>query len=81
MPDPLHTRLALFTDNAINAIWKAAGANSWQFVSQWLPWNGTVDPNEDDPTKRAQQRSHIRAQEKQPGVLVYRRRRTRARHS
>ena len=72
VPDPLHTRLALFTDHTIDAIRRGAGATEWEFATQWLPWKDTVDPNEADPEKRAQERSGIRAQEKQPGVLVFR---------
>jgi hypothetical protein len=73
VPDPYHTRLALFTDHSIEAIRKGAGAEEWEFATQWLPWNDTVDSTESDPQKRAQARSDIRAQEKQPGVLVFRR--------
>ncbi|MGA3041432.1 MAG: hypothetical protein ABSF54_11665, partial [Bryobacteraceae bacterium] len=72
VPDPFHTRLALFTDHTIDAIRRGAGAAKWDFATQWLPWKDTVDPNEADPDKRAQERSGIRAQEQQPGVLVFR---------
>jgi len=72
-PDPVHTRLALFTDHTIEAIGKGATAADWEFATQWLPWNDTVDPNEGDPAKKAQERSEIALQEKQPGVLVFRR--------
>ena len=73
VPDPYHTRLALFTDDAIDGIWKGAGATAWQFSTQWLPWNNTVDSKEGDPAARAKQREEIREQEEQPGVLVFRR--------
>ncbi len=73
VPDPYHTRLALATDNTIDGIWKGAGATDWQFSTQWLPWNDTVDPKEGDPAQRAAQREYIREQERQPGVLVFRR--------
>ncbi|HTT65141.1 MAG TPA: hypothetical protein VMG35_24995 [Bryobacteraceae bacterium] len=73
VPDPFHTRLALFTDRTIAAILKGAAEEDWELATQWLPWNDTVDPDEGDPAKRARQRSDVRAQEKQPGVLVFRR--------
>lgn len=72
VPDPLHTRLALFTDHTIDAIRRGAGAADWEFATQWLPWKEMVDPNEADPAKRAQQRSDIRSQESQPGLMVFR---------
>jgi len=72
VPDPFHTRLALFTDHTIEAIRKGAGAADWEFATQWLPWNDTVDPAEGDPDKMAQERRDIREREKQPGVLVFR---------
>lgn len=73
VPDPYHTRLALFTDHSIEAIWKGAQAANWEFSAQWLPWSDTVDPDEGEPATRAQQRSYIRKQEMQPGALVFRR--------
>ena len=72
VPDPFHTRLGLFTDHTIEAIQKGAAAVGWEFATEWLPWNDTVDPDEGDPAKRAQQRNNIRAREMQPGVLVFR---------
>jgi hypothetical protein len=38
VPDPLHTRLALFTDSSLEAIDKAAFHAGWEFAGQWLPW-------------------------------------------
>lgn len=72
IPDPLHTRVALFTDSSIQAIQKAADILGWEFAAQWLPWNDTVDPEEKEPAKRREERQDIRDQEKQPGVLVFR---------
>ena len=73
VPDPRHTRLALFTDRSIDGLLKGAAAAGWEFATQWLPWTDTVDPDEGDPEERAQQRSYVRVQETQPGVLVFRR--------
>jgi len=72
VPDPYHTRLALFTDHTIEAIEKGAVAAGWEFAAEWLPWNDTADPNQGDPAVRAQQRTYIRTQEMQPGVLAFR---------
>jgi hypothetical protein len=72
VPDPLHTRLSLFTDTSIEAIQKAATDEDWQFATQWLPWSDEVDPDEGDPIVRTAQREFIRKRERQPGILVFR---------
>lgn len=73
VPDPHHTRLALFTDRTIEAIEKGAVAAGWEFAAEWLPWNDTITPDESDPSQTAQARLYLRAQELQPGVLIFRR--------
>jgi hypothetical protein len=72
VPDPLHTRLALFTDSSIQAIQRAVGAAGWTFASQWLPWNDPVDSDEKDPSTRREQREAVRRRENKPGILVFR---------
>ena len=72
IPDPLHTRLALSTDSSIETIEKAAFESHWEFAAQWLPWYDRSDPTEKDPAQRRKQRSLIREQECQPGLLVFR---------
>ena len=72
VPDPLHTRLALFTDASMDAIQKAAFDAQWQFATQWLPWRDSADPLEKDPIQRRTQRHAVRVQEKQPGLLIFR---------
>ena len=72
VPDPMHTRLALFTDSSIHAIENAASQAGWVFAGQWLPWGDTIDPGEKDPAKRQASREAIREQESEPGVLVFR---------
>lgn len=72
VPDPLHSRLSLFTDSAIQAIEDGAQASGWIFANQWLPWIDSADADEKDPEKRSKEREVIRIQEKQPGALVFR---------
>jgi len=72
VPDPIHSRLSLFTDSSIQAIERAATDAGWRFVAQWMPWNDKADPDEKDPTDRREQRADLRLQEKQPGVMVFR---------
>ena len=71
--DPLHSRLSLFTDSSIQAIEDAAQATGWLFANEWLPWIDSADPEEKDPAKRRQEREDVRGQEKEPGILIFRR--------
>jgi hypothetical protein len=73
VPDPLHSRLSLSTDSAIQAIAEAADASGWIFATQWLPWVDSANSEEKDPGKRRLERQETRIQEKQPGILVFRR--------
>jgi hypothetical protein len=73
VPDPLHSRLSLFTDSSIEAIEDGAQASGWIFANQWLPWIDSTDANEKDPEKRRKERDVMRNQEKQPGILLFRR--------
>ena len=73
VPDPFHTRLALFTDNSLHAIQQGTAALGWEFANQWLPWIDTVDASEKDPEKRRTERADLRTQQSQPGLLVFRR--------
>lgn len=74
VPDPLHSRVSLLTDESIQAIQEGADASDWVFASQWLPWIDEADPEEKDPEQRRAQREAVRRQERQPGILVFRRR-------
>jgi len=71
VPDPWHTRLALFTDGTMDAIESAASVD-WNFAAQWLPWADPIDPQIKDPVRRRYQRARASAQENEPGVLVFR---------
>ncbi len=73
VPDPLHTRLALFTDSGIQAIESGAFAAGWEFATQWLPWYDNADPSEKDPNQRRIERAEVQDQEREPGLLVFRR--------
>jgi hypothetical protein len=73
VPDPLHSRLALFTDGSLDAIEATVGAAGWVFAAQWIPWRDPIDEGAKDPSARRKQRYFARQQEEQPGVLVFRR--------
>jgi hypothetical protein len=72
IPDPLHTRLALNTDAAINAIEEGAASAGWEFAHQWLPWNDSASGEGGDVEKRRKRRALVREQEAQPGILIFR---------
>lgn len=72
VPDPLHTRLSLFTDASLEAIEKAAFQARWELATQWLPWYDNPNPDEKAPKERRDQRREIHIQEKQPGLLIFR---------
>jgi hypothetical protein len=72
VPDPVHTRLAVFTDASIQALQKAAEAAEWEFATQWLPWYDVPDSEEKEGAQRRKDRLDIRNQEKQPGLLIFR---------
>jgi hypothetical protein len=74
VPDPWHTRLALMTDGALDAIEASATTSGWVFAGQWLPWLDPIDPELKGPAKRRRQRREAREQENEPGVLVFRHR-------
>jgi len=78
VPDPLHTHLGLFTDSSIQSIGRAASGDGWDFATQWLPWSENVNPDEKDPLKRRDQSALVREREKQPGLLVFRRKESRS---
>lgn len=71
--DPIHTRLALFTDRQIEAIETGLRPSGWEFARQWLPWGDSFSKPEPDVAARRQNRNLLRQQESIPGVLVFRR--------
>lgn len=72
VPDPLRTRLGLSTDASLQAIQKAAEATRWDFATDWLPWEDTVDPGEKNPGTRRAQRALVRQEQRQPGLMTFR---------
>jgi hypothetical protein len=72
VPDPWHTRLALFADGSLDAIEAAATRAHWVFAAQWLPWADPVDSEARSPLMRRLERRRAREQEREPGLLVFR---------
>lgn len=64
VPDPLQTRLSLFTDTALDALQQAAFDAHWELATQWLPWR----PSGKATTATTKKRRGTA----QPGLLVFR---------
>jgi hypothetical protein len=71
VPDPLHTRLGLFTDSSIQAIQRAASDDGWDFATQWLPWNQPMGSDAKSSGAGGSEFLPL-AREEQPGLLVFR---------
>ena len=72
VPDPLHTRMALYLDFQIEAIERSLQDAGWEFAGQWLPWNDHFSGSERDINQRRRQRRLQALGEEMPGVLVFR---------
>jgi len=72
VPDPVHTRLALYFDRAIDSLVAAASANGYTLDRFWLPWKDTSPPAEPDCSFRLQAKSETRRREKEPGLILFR---------
>ncbi|MGO9518419.1 MAG: hypothetical protein ACLPND_15375 [Candidatus Korobacteraceae bacterium] len=71
LPDPVHTHFSLLFDRLTEALQQGAQDQGYNYDGSWLPWNDesrSYDRLEDQ--QRADELSA--AQEKQPGVLVFR---------
>lgn len=70
-PDPVHTHFSLLFDRVTDALQYAAQDEDYIYDSSWLPWRDKhrqYDTLSDQQTADGQQSS----QEKQPGILVFR---------
>lgn len=70
VPDPQQTRLALFTDAAINAVQQAAFDAHWELATQWLPWRPQSGAG--GKTSPAALKATSASRGVQPGLLVFR---------
>lgn len=72
LPDPRHTHLSVSFDEATATIQEAAQDDGYDFDSSWLPWEQQEEQTYarlDDQKMAEQDRDD---QEKQPGVLLFR---------
>ncbi len=79
VPDPLHTRMTLHLDGAIEAMELSLQASGWEFAGQWLPWNDRFSGDERDINERRRQRRLEGLGEQMPGILIFRASKTPAR--
>src|SRR5579862_2559773 len=73
VPDPVHTRLALSFDRAVEVIQEAALDGGYAFVRALMPWDSKAHPESDDPEARLEDQSYVRGREELPGLLAFRR--------
>ena len=72
VPDPVHTRLALSFDRAVEVIQEAAQDDGYAFVKAIMPWDPKAHPESDDPESRLKDRSYVKGREELPGLLAFR---------
>lgn len=72
LPDPVHTRLALRFDRAIDDIENATQSLGGQFDHSWLPWDNKHHSEPDRFDERASDLAEQRKLEDNPGVLFFR---------
>jgi len=72
VPDPLHTRMALYLDGQIGAIEHSLQSARWEFAGQWLPWGDHPDAGNTAIEERRRQRWLQRQQDEMPGLLIFR---------
>ena len=69
VPDPLHTRMAMETDRALEAIQQAVFDSGYELATQWLPWTSKVAAEK----AAAQSADALGVDwERMPGLLVLR---------
>jgi hypothetical protein len=71
IPDPLHTRMSLNTDRALDAIQQGAFAAEWELATQWLPWSIEEGQRVNQHTSSTASAFDL---ERLPGLIVFRRR-------
>ncbi len=71
VPDPVHTRLALSFDRAVEVIQEAAHDTDYGFVKAFLPWDSKAHPESADPAARLEAESYADATAEFPGVLSF----------
>ncbi len=71
LPDPVHTHFSLLFDRLAEALQQAAQDQGYNYDGSWLPWN---NESRSYGSLKDQQNADelLAAQEKQPGVLVFR---------
>ena len=72
VPDPVHTRLALRFDRAVDDIQDSVQQLGWSFDSSWLPWDNATHGESVRYQKRKEDLKAEENDEDNPGVLLFR---------
>ncbi|HEY6293249.1 MAG TPA: hypothetical protein VI455_16985 [Terriglobia bacterium] len=73
VPDPAHTRLALYFDRSIDSIVEAGLETGYSLDRYWLPWRDTPPEAEPDCSFRLAEKHERLHKETEPGLLLFRR--------
>lgn len=72
VPDPAHTRLALWFDRAVDSIVAAASYEGYNLDHFWLPWSDKPPEDEPDCHWRLKAKSEADRREQEPGLITFR---------
>lgn len=73
VPDPIHTRLALFFDRSLEALQQAAQRKGYTFDRSIMPWDRYPREEPSNWETRAEQEDEQRLRETYPGLMIFRR--------
>ncbi|HKV24885.1 MAG TPA: hypothetical protein VJN93_09875 [Candidatus Acidoferrum sp.] len=73
VPDPVHTRLALFFDRSLEAIQQAVQMKGYAFDRSVMPWDRPTREESSNWKARAEQEDEQRLREAYPGLMMFRR--------
>jgi hypothetical protein len=73
VPDPVHTRLAVFFDRLVESVQQALQDEDYQFVRAVLPWDQREHPEPATLQDRLAAQEYAAARAELPGLLAFRR--------
>ena len=71
--DPVHTNLSLLFDQQMDAVQHGVLDSGWTFEKALMPWDNKTHPEPSDFRNRLLQEQFESEQERQPGLMLFRR--------